>query len=144
MPLRTRCTLRLLRRLPAVFLRTRLSHQLSLWLHRTDHVEVPAQPGGGRYAQKLNLSGLVSPADLQAKINAGFDRLNDLKHDDGGWGWWKEDASSVFMTAYVVSGLAEAKSAGYAKADANLGGGVAYLQKQLAQHPRMLPSCAPM
>ncbi len=40
------------------------------------------------------------------------------------------------MTAYVVSGLAQAKSAGYAKAEANLGGGVAYLQKQLAQHPR--------
>ncbi len=89
--------------------------------------------------KKLNLSGLVSPADLQAKINAGLDRLNDLKHDDGGWGWWKEDDSRVFMTAYVVSGLAQAKSAGYAKADANLGGGVAYLQKQLTQHPRMIP-----
>jgi alpha-2-macroglobulin len=89
--------------------------------------------------KKLNLSGLVSPADLQAKIDAGLDRLNDLKHDDGGWGWWKEDASRVFITAYVVSGLAEAKTAGYAKADANLGGGVSYLQKQLAQHPRMLP-----
>jgi uncharacterized protein YfaS (alpha-2-macroglobulin family) len=89
--------------------------------------------------KKLNLSGLVSPADLQAKINAGLDRLNDLKHDDGGWGWWKEDDSRVFMTAYVVSGLAQAKSAGYAKADANLGGGVSYLQKQLAQHPRMIP-----
>ena len=75
--------------------------------------------------KKLNLSGMMSPADLQAKINAGLDRLNDLKHDDGGWGWWKEDDSRVFMTAYVVSGLAEAKNAGYAKADENLGGGVA-------------------
>ena len=66
--------------------------------------------------KKLNLSGMISPADLQAKINAGLDRLNDLKHDDGGWGWWKEDNSRVFMTAYVVSGLAQAKAAGYAKA----------------------------
>jgi alpha-2-macroglobulin len=89
--------------------------------------------------KKLNLSGLVSPADLAAKTNAGLDRLNDLRHDDGGWGWWKEDNSRVFMTAYVVSGLAEAKTAGYAKADANLAGGVSYLQKQLAQHPRMIP-----
>ena len=89
--------------------------------------------------KKLNLSGLVSPADLTGKIIAGLDRLNDLKHADGGWGWWKEDASRVFMTAYVVSGLAQAKDAGYAKAEANLGGGVAYLQKQLALHPRMLP-----
>ena len=67
--------------------------------------------------KKLNLSGLISPADLQAKINAGLDRLNDLKHDDGGWGWWKEDDSRVFMTSYVVSGLAQAKAAGYAKAE---------------------------
>jgi uncharacterized protein YfaS (alpha-2-macroglobulin family) len=89
--------------------------------------------------KKLNLSGLVSPADLQAKIAAGLERLNDLKHDDGGWGWWKEDSSRVFMTAYVVSGLAQARAAGYEKADADLGGGVSYLQKQLAQHPRMIP-----
>jgi alpha-2-macroglobulin len=89
--------------------------------------------------KKLNLAGMVSPTDLQAKIDAGLDRLNDLKHDDGGWGWWKEDSTRVFMTAYVVSGLAQAKAAGYQKADANIGGGVSYLQKQLAQHPRMIP-----
>jgi len=70
--------------------------------------------------EKLHLSGLISPADLQAKTNAGLDKLNDLRHDDGGWGWWKEDQSRVFMTAYVVSGLAQAKAAGYAKASANL------------------------
>jgi alpha-2-macroglobulin len=89
--------------------------------------------------KKLNLAGVVSPADLQAKTDAGLDRLTDLKHDDGGWGWWKEDASRVFMTAYVVSGLAQARDAGYTKAAADLGGGVTYLRKQLAQHPRMLP-----
>jgi alpha-2-macroglobulin len=89
--------------------------------------------------KKLNLAGVMSPSDLQAKIDAGLDRLNDLKHDDGGWGWWKEDSTRVFMTAYVVSGLAQAKAAGYQKADANLGGGVSYLQKQLTQHPRMIP-----
>ncbi len=89
--------------------------------------------------KKLNLTGLISPADLQAKTNAGIDRLTDLKHDDGGWGWWKEDQSRVFMTAYVVSGLAQAKAAGYPRAESDMDGGVAYLQKQLAQHPRMLP-----
>jgi alpha-2-macroglobulin len=89
--------------------------------------------------KKLDLSGLISPADLQAKIDAGLDRLNDLKHDDGGWGWWKEDDSRVFMTAYVVSGLAQAQAAGYAKAATNLRGGARYLQLQLEQHPNMLP-----
>ncbi len=89
--------------------------------------------------KKLNLSSVVSPADLEAKINAGLDRLNDFKHDDGGWGWWKEDATQVFMTAYVVSGLAQAKAAGYPKAENSLPGGVRYLQQQLKQHPRMIP-----
>ena len=60
--------------------------------------------------KKLDLTGLLSPADLEAKTNAGLDRLTDMKHDDGGWGWWKEDQSRVFMTAYVVSGLAQAKA----------------------------------
>jgi uncharacterized protein YfaS (alpha-2-macroglobulin family) len=89
--------------------------------------------------KKLNVSAHISQADLNAKIAAGLERLSDYQHDDGGWGWWKEDDSRVFMTAYVVSGLAEAKRAGYPKAAYNINAGVSYLQKQLAQHPRMLP-----
>jgi hypothetical protein len=89
--------------------------------------------------KKLNIAARVNAADLNAKIAAGVDRLNDFQHDDGGWGWWKEDDSRVFMTAYVVSGLAEAKHAGYLKDTQHINTGIGYLQKQLAQHPRMLP-----
>ena len=28
-----------------------------------------------------------------------------FQHDDGGWGWWKNDQSDPFMTAYVIDGL---------------------------------------
>ena len=66
--------------------------------------------------KKLNLTGRIDPADLNLKVDAGLERLADLQHDDGGWGWWKEDDSRVFMTAYVVAGLAEAAHAGYPKA----------------------------
>lgn len=89
--------------------------------------------------KKLNVSGRIDAADLNAKVSAGIERLNDFQHDDGGWGWWKEDDSRVFMTAYVVSGLAEAKRAGYLQDSQHMDTGVGYLQKQLAQHPRMLP-----
>lgn len=89
--------------------------------------------------KRLNISARVNAADLNAKIAAGVDRLNDYQHDDGGWGWWKEDDSRVFMTAYVVSGLAKAKHAGYLRDDQHLNSGIGYLQKQLAQHPRMVP-----
>ncbi|MGA7317041.1 MAG: alpha-2-macroglobulin family protein [Silvibacterium sp.] len=90
--------------------------------------------------KKLNLSAHIDQADLDAKVRAGFDRLADYQHDDGGWGWWKEDDSRVFMTAYVVSGLAEAKHS-YPLNDARqqmLRKGTAYLQNALAEHPRMI------
>ncbi|MGC2300478.1 MAG: alpha-2-macroglobulin family protein, partial [Acidobacteriaceae bacterium] len=91
--------------------------------------------------KKLNLTGHIDPTDLQAKVDAGFDRLADYQHDDGGWGWWKEDSSRVLMTAYVVSGLGEA--ANYfpltPQRQQMLQNGRSYLEKQLAQHPHMIP-----
>ncbi|HEY6348596.1 MAG TPA: MG2 domain-containing protein [Candidatus Angelobacter sp.] len=85
----------------------------------------------------LNLQSTINTPELEKKIRAGMDRLYDFQHEDGGWGWWKEDDSMVFMTAYVVSGLAQAKAAGYdVKADA-LENAEKWLKGQLAQHERM-------
>ena len=91
--------------------------------------------------KKLNVPGRVDENDLKAKVQAGVDRLKDYQHDDGGWGWWKEDDSQVFMTAYVVSGLAEAMRSVELMPDARnkKQKGVEYLEKQLKDHPRMLP-----
>jgi len=91
--------------------------------------------------KKLNLTGHIDATDLKAKVDAGFDRLADYQHDDGGWGWWKEDSSRVFMTAYVVSGLGEAANS-YPltpQRQQMLENGRQYLQTQLSQHPRMIP-----
>ena len=52
--------------------------------------------------------------DLAAKVQRGMDRLHGFQHSDGGWGWWKDDKSDPFMTAYVVDGLTLASRAGYA------------------------------
>ncbi len=62
--------------------------------------------------KSLNLKSRVNAADLAKKTKAGLLRLYDYQHDDGGWGWWKEDDSDYFMTSYVVAGLARARSAG--------------------------------
>ncbi|HZE63077.1 MAG TPA: MG2 domain-containing protein [Pyrinomonadaceae bacterium] len=51
--------------------------------------------------------------DLEKKVQKGADRLYAYQHNDGGWGWWKDDQSDPFMTAYVVDGLTLAKNAGY-------------------------------
>jgi uncharacterized protein YfaS (alpha-2-macroglobulin family) len=93
--------------------------------------------------QRLGLTGHVDADALRTRMNAGLARLKDYQHDDGGWGWWKEDGSLVFMTAYVVSGLAQAGDAiplrgpeGYA---IMLQRGRQYLEGQLGAHPRMRP-----
>ena len=51
--------------------------------------------------------------NLDQKVQRGLDRLYSYQHADGGWGWWKNDQTDPFMTAYVVDGLSQAKRAGY-------------------------------
>ena len=68
-----------------------------------------------RLALELRHQYLVGfvPNDLDDKVRKGLDRLYAYQHDDGGWGWWKDDKSDPFMTAYVVDGLTMASRAGY-------------------------------
>jgi uncharacterized protein YfaS (alpha-2-macroglobulin family) len=51
--------------------------------------------------------------NLAVKVQRGMDRLYSYQHADGGWGWWKDDDTDPFMTAYVVDGLTLAQRAGY-------------------------------
>ena len=94
---------------------------------------------------KLHLKPPIDRVTLNTMVRAGLDRLYSYQHDDGGWGWWPDDPSRVFMTAYVVSGLGQAQSAGYklepAKAwgPSHLDKGRAWLEAALAAHPEMIP-----
>jgi uncharacterized protein YfaS (alpha-2-macroglobulin family) len=91
--------------------------------------------------QRLQLAGHVDRDDLNAKMQAGLARLQDYQHEDGGWGWWKEDESRVYMTAYVVSGVGQGSQITLLTNEqkAMLERGKAYLQQMLRQHPRMRP-----
>ena len=51
--------------------------------------------------------------ELNDKVERGRNRLYAFQHEDGGWGWWKDDNTDPFMTAYAVYGLTLAKQAGY-------------------------------
>jgi hypothetical protein len=57
-----------------------------------------------RALRELNLPNASRP-QLQKQIRAGLDRLADLQHPDGGWGFWEADDSGGFMTANVVAAL---------------------------------------
>jgi uncharacterized protein YfaS (alpha-2-macroglobulin family) len=87
---------------------------------------------------KLKLKTTVPPADLNKMIRAGLERLYDYQHSDGGWGWWKEDESHVFMTAYVVGGLSQAKDAGYDVDQEKIAKAKDWLRKTLREHPNMI------
>ncbi len=88
---------------------------------------------------KLHLKSPIDRATLNDMVSAGIERLASYQHDDGGWGWWPDDPSRVFMTAYVVSGLGQAKDAGYKIDEDRLGKGRAWLAAELAAHPEMIP-----
>lgn len=87
----------------------------------------------------LRLQSNVDTAELQKKIEAGMARLKDFQHDDGGWGWWKDDQSLVFMTAYVVSGFGQAHAAGYDFDPQSLTRAQNWLHAMLVQYPNMRP-----
>ncbi len=92
---------------------------------------------------KLHLKSPIDRATLNDMVNGGIERLYSFQHDDGGWGWWQDDPSRVFMTAYVVSGLGQAQAAGY-----KINGGVypygrldkgrVWLVATLSAHPEMV------
>jgi len=51
--------------------------------------------------------------ELPKYVEAGLKRLYNFQHSDGGWGWWTNDNTNPYMTAYVIYGLTLAKQAGY-------------------------------
>jgi alpha-2-macroglobulin len=46
-------------------------------------------------------------------IQASLQKLYNLHHPDGGWGWWWDDPSDDYQTAWVLFGLALISDAGY-------------------------------
>jgi uncharacterized protein YfaS (alpha-2-macroglobulin family) len=87
---------------------------------------------------KLHLKSPIDRATLNDEVQAGLERLYSFQHEDGGWGWWPDDESRVFMTAYVVSGLGQAKDAGYKIKEERLSNARQWLQNALAAHSNML------
>ena len=70
---------------------------------------------------------------LAKKVRKGMRRLYAFQHDDGGWGWWKDDKTTPWMTAYVVDGLVQARRAGYEVDDTRLENARGALRKLLGE-----------
>lgn len=81
-----------------------------------------------------NLNAPISEAtkkELPKMIDKGLMRLYGFQHSDGGWGWWENDQTNPFMTAYVIYGLSIAGQSGYEIKQSSLNKGVASIKNQL-------------
>ncbi|MBT1071106.1 carboxypeptidase regulatory-like domain-containing protein [Pelotalea chapellei] len=90
------------------------------------------------YVRGLATTGRAElPPDLATKlpevVDSGLRRLYDFQHEDGGWGWWKEDSTSPAMTAYVIYGLSLARKAGVPIRTEAMEKGVAALRKIIVE-----------
>ncbi|MBV9463390.1 MAG: alpha-2-macroglobulin, partial [Verrucomicrobiae bacterium] len=86
-----------------------------------------------QHAGKTHPEGSKDLRKLDDMVGKGLDRLADMQHGDGGWGWWKESASDPFMTAYVVQGLLLSQEAGVSVPSHLIGGGLNYLSKTFVE-----------
>ena len=66
-----------------------------------------------RALTQITSESVSLPADLPEMINAGLQKLYGMQHSDGGWGWWFDDDTHDYQTAWVVFGLALTAQAGY-------------------------------
>ncbi len=85
----------------------------------------------GRAFAVLGVNNPALAADLPDKVDAGLQRLYGFQHNDGGWGWWFDDSSDDYQTAYVLFGLAMTKQAGYLVDDGVIERGANYLKDRL-------------
>ncbi len=87
----------------------------------------------GRAIQTLGVSVPTLQADLPAKINASVQRLYGYQHNDGGWGWWYDDNSDAYQTAWVVFGLHTTLEAGYEVDPQAIQRGAAWIDEHVDQ-----------
>ena len=90
-----------------------------------------------RAVKKLGIAPPEKLKELPKIVRDSLTRLDQMRHSDGGWGWWENDASEPFMTALVLDGLARARDAGYDVHVANPKAGADWAMKYLASKPQI-------
>jgi uncharacterized protein YfaS (alpha-2-macroglobulin family) len=85
-----------------------------------------------RAIKYLKLPAPEAAKDLPAIVQAARSTLYSYQHRDGGWGWWPDDDTDPYLTAYAVYGLSLAKEAGYEIDRDRILRGVKSIQNQFA------------
>jgi hypothetical protein len=92
-----------------------------------------------RALAELRLAPTERLTVLDRQVDDGLKRLYDMQNDDGGWGWWRAEASHPFMTAYAVYGLQEAQRAGVRVETYRLFRATSALARLYTEYPRAVP-----
>lgn len=83
---------------------------------------------------RQSLGANLLPAEVRQNLDKyseiGLARLLKFQHNDGGWGFWEHDNSTLEMTAYVMEGLLRAQDTGLKIEKAVLQRGLQYLSSQ--------------
>lgn len=62
--------------------------------------------------KKLGMKDAFFEQEVPKMIKKGLAKIYWYQHSDGGWGWWRDDETDPYMTAYVVDGLTIALATG--------------------------------
>ncbi len=81
--------------------------------------------------KELNMPQPAWTNDIPKMVSQGLNRLYNYQHDDGGWGWWENDETNAFNTAYVMYGFYVAEKAGFDVDDWRYDNGVGCLEQLL-------------
>jgi uncharacterized protein YfaS (alpha-2-macroglobulin family) len=97
-----------------------------------------------KFADRFDLfqSAVFDSREMNRMAQAGLQRLYNYQHEDGGWGWWRDDASSPYMTAYVLTGLQLTRQAGHEVRPRVLDYAYHYLFESIYPEGRRRPAAA--
>ena len=66
-----------------------------------------------RAAGQLGIGGPALQEKVAPLVKASIQRLYGLQHHDGAWGWWTDDRSDAYQTAWVLYGLSLMEQSGH-------------------------------
>lgn len=90
-----------------------------------------------RALQQLDIADSELAANLDTNVKDGVQRLINRQNQDGGWGYWSGERSSVFITAYALWGLSVAETQGYTVPVRTLQNAVDFIERSFVAPDRI-------
>lgn len=80
-----------------------------------------------RYLSEIDLLDNKTEEEIHSMIVSGLSRLYSFQHRDGGWGWWYDDESKVYMTSLALYCLGLINETGVAVDPTVISDGLEYI-----------------